>query len=331
MKDAADGLGLYVGAAMKYKNILADEDEENPLYKSTFAEHFDISTVENWCKPGQILKVDEDCESLADCDWYVKYDACHYMNDWFIENDIAHRGHALVWPAPGKYPDWFEALPHTEEADYELIEEHMIEYIIQVMNEMGELYAWDVVNEVVSNSSPYGYKDTVFKNIPDFVCTAFKTAKTVATDNGWDTLMFYNEYDFESMAEGSNFQGKSDAVYDLMEDLASRGCGVDGVGFQTHLDIGYSDDDIQGIADNFERYADIGLYVQLTEIDVRCGKNKDTYSYCDLEEGDEWTSDMLNAQAAIYRKLMNKCIYKTNCLSYEAWGYTDKYSFLSSP
>lgn len=52
---------------------------------------------------------------------------------------------------------------------------------------------------------------------------------------------------------------------------------------------------------------------------------------CELEEGDEWTSAMLTAQAAIYRKLLNKCIYKANCLSFETWGYTDKYSFLSSP
>jgi len=43
-----------------------------------------------------------------------------------------------------------------------LIEDHMIDWIIEVMNEMGELYAWDVVNEAIHNASPYGYKDTVF-------------------------------------------------------------------------------------------------------------------------------------------------------------------------
>jgi GH35 family endo-1,4-beta-xylanase len=239
LKDAADGLGVYIGSAMKYKNMLADEDEEEPLYASTFVSEFDIATVENWCKPAQMLKSTDDTLENS----YAKYDGCHYMNDWMIENDIAHRGHALVWPAPGKYPDWFEAL-----TDDDAIEEHMINWIIEVMNEMGELYAWDVVNEVIHNST-YEYKDTVFKNIDDFVCSAFKTAKTVADENGWDTLMFYNEYDFESMV--GEFAGKSDAVYDLMEDLVTRDCGIDGVGFQTHLDIGYSDDDIQGIADNF--------------------------------------------------------------------------------
>jgi len=40
---------------------------------------------------------------------------------------------------------------------------------------------------------------------------------------------------------------------------------------------------------------------------------------------------MLTAQGKVYRKLMNKCIYKANCLSFSTWGYTDKYSFLSDP
>lgn len=194
--DAADGLGIYIGAAMKWKNVQADEEEENPLYLSTFLQEYDIATVENWCKPAQMLKSTDDTLE----NWYANYSGCTYMNDWMVENGIAHRGHALFWPSPGKYPDWFEELPTSTEEEKQLIEDHMIDWIIEVMNEMGELYAWDVVNEAIHNASPYGYKDTVFQDIDDIVCTAFKTAKTVADENGWDTLMFYNEYDFESMA-----------------------------------------------------------------------------------------------------------------------------------
>lgn len=104
LKDAADGLGIYVGSAMKYKNMLTDEDVEGGQYASKFLEEFDIMTTENWCKPAQMLKSEDDTLDT----WYAKYDGCHYMNDWAIENNIAHRGHALVWPSPGKYPDWFE-------------------------------------------------------------------------------------------------------------------------------------------------------------------------------------------------------------------------------
>jgi GH35 family endo-1,4-beta-xylanase len=41
---------------------------------------------------------------------------------------------------------------------------------------------------------------------------------------------------------------------------------------------------------------------------------------------------MLTAQGDVYRKLANACIFKSNCLSFETWGYVDgDYSFLSDP
>jgi len=338
LRDAADGLGIYVGSAMKYKNMLTDEDVEGGQYASKFLEEFDIMTTENWCKPAQMLKSTDDTLDT----WYNKYDGCHYMNDWAVENEIAHRGHALVWPSPGKYPDWFEDNYYDADGAYaDEVEAWMIDYIIEVMNEMGELYAWDVMNEAVHNSAAESdtitdyLKTTPFTPIDDFICTAFKTAKTVSDENGWNTLMFYNEYDFESAAEGSEFYTKSANTYHLMKHLVDNDCGIDGVGYQTHIDIGYSDDDIQGIKDSFDMYADLGLYTQFTEIDVRCGKanNNSKYTaYCELEEGDEWTDEMLTAQGDVYRKLANACIFKSNCLSFETWGYVDgDYSFLSDP
>jgi len=319
LKEAADGLGIYVGAAMKYKNFLSDDDGQ---YGEVAAREFDLITPENYCKPKMMLKSTDDTLENS----YVNYDGCHYLNDYAIENDMAFRGHALVWPAPGKYPDWFEEL----EGD-DMLEEWMIDYIIEVMHEMGDMYAWDVVNEAISNSDAEYIKTSVLSGIDDFICTAFSTAKAVANENGWETLMFYNEYDFESMY--GDFATKSDKVYTLMADLVENDCGVDGVGFQTHIDIGFSDENIDGIQDNFDRLADLGLYVQYTEIDVRCGKgpNNAKYTECPIEEGEEWTSDMLATQSAIYRKLLNTCIYSANCLSFETWGYTDKYCFLSEP
>ena len=263
LKDAADGLGIYVGAAMKYKNMLADEDVDGGQYASKFLEEFDIMTTENWCKPAQMLKSTDDTLDT----WYSKFDGCHYMNDWAVENEIAHRGHALVWPSPGKYPDWFEDGYYDEGGAYaDEVEEWMIDWIITVMNEMGELYAWDVMNEAVHNSAAESdtitdyLKDTPFKVIDDFICTAFQTARTVNDENGWNTLLFYNEYDFESAAEDSAFYTKSQNTYHLMNYLVENDCGIDGVGYQTHIDIGYSDDDIQGIKDSFDMYADLGLY-----------------------------------------------------------------------
>lgn len=78
-----------------------------------------------------------------------------------------------------------------------------------------------------------------------------------------------------------------------MSSLVEGGCGANGVGFQTHIDIGYSDDNIQGIQDNIARLGYLGLLVHLTEIDVRCGKGGNKYSECSIVEGEEWTDEML--------------------------------------
>jgi GH35 family endo-1,4-beta-xylanase len=39
----------------------------------------------------------------------------------------------------------------------------------------------------------------------------------------------------------------------------------------------------------------------------------------------------LYTQAKIYNKLLNICLASPNCLSFETWGFTDKYSFVASP
>lgn len=187
LKDAADGLGVYMGAAMKWKNFLNDDDGQ---YGEVAAREYDLITPENFCKPKMMLKSSDDTLENS----YVYYDGCHYLNDYAIEHDMAFRGHALVWPAPGKYPDWFEELEGDDR-----LEDWMIDYIIEVMHEMGDMYAWDVVNEAISNSDAEYIKGSVFNGVDDFICTAFSTAKAVANENGWETLMFYNEYDFESM------------------------------------------------------------------------------------------------------------------------------------
>lgn len=271
---------------MKYKNFLTDESEGNTEYKDVFLQEFDIITAENYCKPKQIIKSTDDTIENS----YINYDGCHYINDWAVENNIAHKGHALTWPSPSKYPDWYEEI-----TDADVLEAHTIDYIIEVMNEMGELYAWDVVNEAISNSDAVYLKDNVLTPVDDYVCLAFTTARAVREANGWDTILFYNEYDFES--DQGDFTVKSDKVLELMTDMVDRDCGVDAVGFQTHIDLSYSDENIQGIKNNFDAYADLGLYVQISEIDVRCGKGETNskYTECAVEEGEEWTNDMYTA------------------------------------
>lgn len=102
-------------------------------------------------------------------------------------------------------------------------------------------------------------------------------------------------------------------------------CPIDGVGFQNHMDITYSDENIQGIKQNVERYALIGVEVQFTETDVRCNQF-DWIETCKFT-GD-WSQDALDRQAEIYGEILKICLNAPNCMNYESWGFTDKYTFL---
>jgi GH35 family endo-1,4-beta-xylanase len=69
---------------------------------------------------------------------------------------------------------------------------------------------WDDVNEAISNSDAVYLKDNVLTPLDDYVCLAFTTARAVREANGWDTILFYDEYDFES--DQGDFKVKSDKV-----------------------------------------------------------------------------------------------------------------------
>ena len=68
------------------------------------------------------------------------------------------------------------------------------------------------------------------------------------------------------------------------------------------------------MAENFRRYAGLGLQVQVTELDVRLPEP--------ITQAD------LNAQAAVYREIMDVCLDAPNCTAFIMWGFTDRYSWI---
>lgn len=97
---------------------------------------------------------------------------------------------------------------------------------------------------------------------------------------------FYNDYNHESMTN-SRMKAKSDGVYNLVKDLKERDCGITGVGFQTHISVGTTDDDLEGIRQNIKRYNDLGLTVHFTEVDIKCDPKFEPSIHCRYEWTDE--------------------------------------------
>lgn len=67
---------------------------------------------------------------------------------------------------------------------------------------------------------------------------------------------------------------KSDAVYELVKGMVEGGVPIDGVGIQCHIDLAFGDEMVNGTRSNIQRLGELGLQVQITELDIACGRNQ---------------------------------------------------------
>jgi endo-1,4-beta-xylanase len=204
---------------------------------------------------------------------------------------------------------------------YDDLANALTNHIQQVVTHYGSdnVIAWDVVNEAISDNSTadnWGYKtSTWYPTVPDFVTIAFTTARDACPS----CSLFYNDY---SIASASGWmKSKSDAVYALVQQLLSDGVPIDGVGMQLHISMNF--DDFDGIRENIQRLYDLGLQTHFTEIDVACGNYPDY-------DCPAWGDTEQQEQASVYQSLLEICLEEPGCTSFETWGFTDKYTWLTS-
>ncbi len=185
------------------------------------------------------------------------FEAADKLVAFAAENGMRMRGHTLVWHS--QLAPWVKGLPPAE------LRAAMERHIRGVVGHWkGKVAAWDVVNEAIADG-PSGElrADSPFAALgPTFIDDAFKLAH--AADPA--ALLFYNDYEIEG--EGTP---KSDAAYRLCKRLKEAGVPIDGVGFQMHVDPRHwpSADSIKR---NMERFAALGLRIEITEMDVPVGE-----------------------------------------------------------
>lgn len=127
-----------------------------------------------------------------------------------------------------------------------------------------DVYAVDVVNEILDSDG--NIHETCWSDIDDFMCKAFKAAR----DANPTIELFYNDFNIAPM--NSWYKTKSDAVYNMIAGMKARGgeCPIDGIKFQTHISLSFSDSNVASVRENVQRYAELGIKVHFTEVDVKC-------------------------------------------------------------
>ena len=191
------------------------------------------------------------------------------------------RGHALLWHA--QQPGWAQSLSGSA------LRNAAINHVTQVASYYrGKVYAWDVVNEAFADGGSGGRRDSNLQRTGnDWIEAAFRAAR--AADPG--AKLCYNDYN----TDGIN--AKSTGIYNMVRDFKARNVPIDCVGFQSHLGTGL-DSTYQA---NLQRFADLGVDVQITELDVQQGSN----------------------QANIYSSVTRACLAVSRCTGITVWGIRD--------
>jgi endo-1,4-beta-xylanase len=205
------------------------------------------------------------------------------------QNDMAVRGHTLVWHLQN--PGWLNDLSPSE------LKQALADHIRTVMQHYaGKIGEWDVVNEAVADNGKPRQSLWLRKLGIGYIALAFRLAHAADPQ----AKLFYNDYG----AEGKGL--KADAVYALVATLKRANVPIDGVGLQAHVDTKPP----PGYEQNIQRFAKLGLRVELTEMDVRV-KTDDAAARA--------------AQADQYARLVDGC---KPCARFTVWGLDDADSWV---
>ncbi|XP_066246553.1 uncharacterized protein [Euwallacea similis] len=269
---------IYIGTALSNNHL-----DNDATYNQLAYTQFNAMTPENQ------MKIDATEPSQNQ----FSYTLADELVSFAQEHSMKIRGHTLVWHS--QVPSWMSALSGTN------LQSAMVNHIENVVGHYkGQLYAWDVVNEIFNEDG--SFRDSIWTQAmgQDFVALAFKTA--AAADP--NAKLYINDYNIE----GQN--AKSNALYTLVSALKSAGVPIHGVGFQSHFTVGQVPSTLKA---NLERFTALGLEVAITELDV----------------GENSRSDDI-AQAADYATVVETCVSVNGCVGVTIWGITDNYSWRSS-
>jgi endo-1,4-beta-xylanase len=233
------------------------------------------------------------------------------------QNNLAMRGHTLMWHRPRWQPNWLEAYdfgsrPATEAA--RLLTSHIATVTDRYR---GRILSYDVVNETVMEDSTLAQTaiSRAIGSTEALVDLAFQTARAQLPD----AQLVYNDY---MSWEPGNEKHRA-GVLKLLEGFRSRGVPVDALGIQSHIRIDAYDPS-PGTSPKQERewrkFLDeiVGMNydILITEFDVN-----DQALPADITARDRSVADYAKAYLEVmldYPQLKDVLV----------WGMCDSYSWL---
>nr|WP_277606068.1 endo-1,4-beta-xylanase [Glycomyces sp. L485] len=274
LRAAATAIGKDIGVAVDVGKLQNDS-----TYRNLVATEFNSVTAEN------VMKMD----TVQPSQGQFNFGPGDTLVDFAQQNDQSVYGHTLVWHSQA--PGWVRNLSG------DALRQAMQDHITTTMNHWeGDIFAWDVVNEVVGDDNGQLRDSFWLQGLGEgYIAQAFQYARQADSEAD----LYMNDYSIDGI------NAKSDRYYQLAQGLVEQGL-LDGMGFQAHLILGQVPGDMEA---NLQRFADLGLKVRVTELDIRIDMPAD--------------SNELQRQAQDFERVVDICKGIADCSGVTVWGLRD--------
>ncbi len=235
-------------------------------------------------------------------------------------NQLKLRGHTLCWH--NQTPGWLFKDADGKQVSKEVLLQRLKEHITTVVSRYkGTIYAWDVVNEVISDNKDEFYRNSPWYQIcgKDFIAKAFEYAHAADPD----ALLFYNDYNEISPVKRSK-------IIAMVKELQAAGVPINGVGLQGHWAV---NEPTRGQLDStLQDFTSLGLNVQITELDISVyPKEHQAREAKPTDANTTYTTEKEQAQQAVYKmcfELFRK--YSKQISGVTFWNISDRNSWLDN-
>lgn len=298
-EDSASGLaalaarqGLYFGAAVQTEQMQAESDFRRAMLRE--CSRFTPEVALNWAamEParGQL--------------------ALSRMDDLATFTLAAGRklhGHTLLWHRA--VPEWgADAL--RDDRNWRLIKR----FFASIIPRYGEVISrWHVVNEPIDvGHRSDGLRENVFLDAfgPDYIRRSLEEARFFAPK----AQLFLNEYGLEYDMPVESERRR--LFLKLVENLKKAGAPLDGVGLQSHLDLGKGSISAAAVSTFLAELHQLGLAIAITELDVKEVAYTAPRQIRDKLVGDE------------VRRYLDIVFACPSVIGVTTWGLSDRHSWL---
>lgn len=244
-----------IGVAVNMRNIA------NPEQIAIIKKDFNSITAENDMKP----------QHTEPAYGQFNWENADKIANFCRSNGIKLRGHCLMWHA--QIGEWMYKDEKGNLVSKEKLFQNMKHYITAIVERYKDvIYAWDVVNEAISDGGwqggrrGMGEQPSPYRNSPLYQIAGdefIKKAFIYAREADPNVLLFYNDYNAAD-------PGKRDRIYNMVKSMKEEGVPIDGIGMQGHYNVyGPSMEDVDAA---LTKYSTIVKHIHITELDIRANQ-----------------------------------------------------------